>query len=117
MIVGHGVPADVLGAIDARSREFFALPDEEKNRYARVEGVYRGFTASQGSALAASRDIETPPDLCELFTVNRFDDPEVARRAGYRPGREAFFAPNVWPERPAGFRDAYEAYYAVMTTQ
>jgi isopenicillin N synthase-like dioxygenase len=115
LVVGnHGVDASSIAGIENAAREFFALPDEEKLRCTRTGGAYRGYTPSQRSALAASRDVETPPDLCELFTINRFDDPDVAARAGFRAGRESFFAPNVWPERPPGFRAAFEHYYAVM---
>ena len=79
-------------------------------------GAYRGFTPSQTSALALSRENESLPDLCEMYTVNRFDDPDVARRAGLREGREGFFAPNIWPDpdRLPGFKEAFETYYAVM---
>lgn len=114
VVTGHGVDPGCIADLDAAARAFFALPLAEKMRYARTDGIYRGYTPAEGSALAASRDVETPPDLCELYTVNRFDDPDVAVRAGYKPGREAFFAPNVWPEQPAGFQEAFEAYYAAM---
>ena len=116
VITGHGVPDGVVEHIDATSRAFFALPEQEKMTYAGPSGVYRGLTPCQESALALSREDESLPDLCELFTVNRFDDPEVALRAGLREGREGFFAPNIWPDpqRAPGFREAFETYYAVM---
>ena len=116
VITGHGVSDEVVENIDAMSRAFFALPEEEKMTYVGPAGVYRGLTPSQASALALSREDESLPDLCELFTVNRFDDPEVALRAGLREGREGFFAPNIWPDpdRLPGFKEAFETYYAVM---
>lgn len=114
VITGHGVADEVIAGIEGSAREFFALPEDEKLRAAGPDGVFRGFTPAQASALALSRDVETPPDLCELYTINRFDDPEAAERAGLREGREGFFAPNIWPEEPAGFQPAAEAYYAVM---
>ena len=116
VITGHGVDDGVVQRIDAASRRFFSLPHEEKLAYVGTTGVYRGFTPSQGSALALSRDDESLPDLCELYTINRFDDPEVAQRAGRREGREGFFAPNIWPdpERVPDFKEAFEAYYEVM---
>ena len=116
VITGHGVPDEAVYGIDATSRAFFALPEEEKRAYVGPPGVYRGFTPSQASALALSRDDESLPDLCELYTVNRFDDPDAALRAGLREGREGFFAPNIWPdpERVPGFKEAFETYYAVM---
>jgi isopenicillin N synthase-like dioxygenase len=114
MITGHGVPDSVLAAIDDTARQFFALPHEEKMHCAPGPGVFRGYTPPEGAALAQSRDVETAADLTEAFSINRFDDIEVARRSGLREGREGFFAPNIWPERPDGFKDVFEAYYAVM---
>ena len=75
---------------------------------------FEAISPSEASALAASLDIETPPDLCEVFCVNRFDDPADATRAGLRAGREAFFAPNIWPQDLAGFKTAWTTYYAAM---
>ena len=116
VITGHGVPAEVVHQIDDAARRFFALPDDEKLDYVAPPGIYRGFTPSQGSALALSRENESMPDLCELYTVNRFDDPEVAVRSGLREGREHFFAPNIWPrpDHVPGFKEALETYYEVM---
>ena len=116
VITGHGVTDEVVHRIDDASRRFFALPHDEKLEYAAPPGVYRGFTPSEASALALSREDESLPDLCELYTVNRFDDPEVARRAGLREGREGFFVPNIWPrsDHVPGFKEAFETYYEVM---
>ena len=116
VITGHGVSGDVVRQIDDASRRFFALPHDVKLDYVAPPGVYRGFTPSEASALALSREDESLPDLCELYTVNRFDDPEVAARAGLREGREGFFVPNVWPspDHVPGFKDAFETYYEVM---
>ena len=114
MITGHGVADGVLTAIEDTSRQFFSLRHEEKMRYAAGPGVFRGYTPPGGAALAKSRDVETAPDLTEAFSINRFDDVDVARRSGLREGREAFFAPNIWPERPYGFKHAFETYYTVM---
>lgn len=114
VVVGHGVPPEVIADLDREARAFFALPYDEKMHTSSEGGVYRGFMPSKASALALSRDVVTLPDLCELYTINRFDDPDTARRAGLREGREGFFAPNVWPERPEGFRAAFERYYGEM---
>ena len=116
VITGHGVPEEVVRRIDVVSRAFFALPHDEKMAHVGAPGIYRGFTPSQASALALSREDESLPDLCELYTVNRFDDPETARRSGLREGREGFFAPNIWPgaDLVPGFKEAFETYYEVM---
>ena len=116
VITGHGVPEHVIGDTDAAARRFFALPHREKMELVCATSNRRGFKPLQSSALALSRGEQTPPDLAELFLVNRFDDQEAARRAGLREGREDFFAPNVWPDPGLvpGFKEAFEAYYAVM---
>jgi isopenicillin N synthase-like dioxygenase len=113
IITGHGVPEPVLRNIEGTARQFFSLPQEEKMR-SRTTSGFRGYAPAGHDALARSRNVRTPPDLCEFFAVNRFDDPEAARRAGLRQGRELFFSPNIWPRSPAGFRAAFEAYYAAM---
>ena len=114
VVTGHGISNEVIRSIEATSREFFSLPDGEKIRYIGDPGVFRGYTPIETSTLALSRDIVTLPDLCEAFSINRFDDHEVAVQSGLQKGREAFFAPNIWPERPEGFKGAFEAYYGVM---
>lgn len=114
IVTGHGVSDEVIKDIETSSREFFSLPHKEKIRYIGGPGVYRGFTPIETSTLALSRDISTPPDLCEAFSINRFDDREVALRSGLREGREDFFVPNIWPEKPEGFKDTFEEYYGVM---
>ena len=120
VITGHGVPEEVVGRVDAAARRLFALPLAEKMAWARASDNLRGYVPLKSSALALAHDEVTPPDLAELYTVGRFDDPAAAVRAGHRegqdPGRSAFFAPNVWPdpERVPDFREALIACYAVL---
>jgi isopenicillin N synthase-like dioxygenase len=115
VITGHGVPAIAVEAVHEQAHEFFALPLEEKLRYSpEVSWYFRGYEAVGGSALARSAGEESPPDLCELFRVSRFDDPAMATAAGSQPGLEYFFAPNIWPDRPSGLRDALVAYYGYL---
>jgi len=113
IITGHGIPEPVVSSIENSARAFFSLPQKEKMR-SRTTSGFRGYAPARHDALARSRDVRTPPDLCEFFAVNRFDDPEAARRAGLRRGRELFFSPNIWPRRPVSFRAAFETYYAAM---
>ncbi|MEQ8516434.1 MAG: 2OG-Fe(II) oxygenase family protein, partial [Chromatocurvus sp.] len=114
VITGHGVSPSIIADLQAASRCFFNLPEEEKRRWMPPSPyLFRGFFPIQSSALAGSLDVETPPDLCEVFAVNRFDDRAAAAAAGCREDREAFFAPNIWPE-VEGFRAAWTAYYAAM---
>ena len=98
----------------AASWNYFNLPEDDKRRWMPPSPyVFRGYFPIQSSALAGSLDVETPPDLCEVFAVNRFDDPADATAASLREGREGFFAPNIWPD-VEGFREAWTDYYRAM---
>ena len=112
VITGHGVAESVVSGAEDAARGFFALSEEEKVRSVPMAGTWWGFTPARGTALALAHDIETPPDLCETYSVSRFDNVVAAPDPG--DGRGAFIAPNVWPDRPAAFQPAFEAYYAAM---
>lgn len=115
VIGGHGVDGEVIAAADAASRRFFALPFEEKVRYApAVPWFFRGYERPGGSSLGRTIGLDAPPDLVELFRVSRFDDPDAAASAGHRPGLEYFFCPNIWPDEPAELRPALMAYYRAL---
>ncbi|HEY8524325.1 MAG TPA: 2-oxoglutarate and iron-dependent oxygenase domain-containing protein [Acidimicrobiales bacterium] len=109
LLSGHGIPAETADAVLDTCQAFFDLPLEEKRRYKVADpAANRGFTEMGEEALAYSRGEpaeESPPDLFEAFTMGRSptSDPyyDVHRRD---------FAPNVWPERPAGLREAARAY-------
>ena len=120
VITGHGVADDLVRRVDAASRRLFGLPLDEKMAWARASDNLRGYVPLRSSTLALAHDEVTPPDLSELYTVGRFDDPAAAVRAGFREGqdagRSAFFAPNVWPdpERVPYFREALTACYGML---
>ena len=120
VITGHGVSGDLVQRVDSASRRLFARPLDEKMTWARQADNLRGYVPLRSSALALAHDEVTPPDLAELYTVSRFDDPATAVRAGFQEGqdegRSAFFAPNVWPdpERVPDFREALTACYTVL---
>ena len=120
VITGHGVPDDLVQRVDSASRRLFSLPLDEKMSWARQTDNLRGYVPLKSSALALAHDEVTPPDLAELYSVSRFDDPAAAVRAGYHQGqdeaRSAFFAPNVWPDsgRVPDFREALTACYGVL---
>ena len=115
IVTGHGVPGDTIAEMCETSQTFFSQPVQ--TRVAAMPPspyIFRGYFPSEASALAASLDIETPGDLCEVYCINRFDNPTDAIAAGLKAGREAFFAPNIWPEGIQGFKAAWTAYYAAM---
>ncbi len=108
VITGHGVPAEVLDDMCAVSREFFALPLEEKMRVAfPAPEVIRGYEP------VPDPDGEfRAPNQMESFLINRLDTlhdyPEGS------PQARLWRWPNLWPERPATLRPVWERYYREM---
>jgi len=82
---GHSVDAALIEASYARAADFFALPNAEKRRYC---GALRGYTPF-GTEHARDNPL---PDLKEFWQI------------GHEAGGEH---PNVWPERPAAFRETF----------
>ena len=87
LITGHGVPDELRDGTRALCREFFALPDGEKQPYA-VNTGGRGWMPPGEQATGRSEGGVAPPDLKETFAFGS-DDP-----AG---GDPFFFRPNVYP--------------------
>ena len=115
MISGHGVSPDLIAEADGLSRAFFDLPLDDKMRIAIGNGgrTQRGYRRMGGTVLARSLGDEAPSDLREQFVAGPEPDPADAY---YRqPGAAPFFPQNVWPERPAGLRRAWTAYYGAAT--
>jgi isopenicillin N synthase-like dioxygenase len=109
--VNHGLDPDVVGAAFEALDGFFALPLEEKLRWVPPDpAVNRGYAPEGTEALAYSLGRPSPPDLFEAFNLGPDDaddaDPAVVAE------RHRFFAPNLWPDRPAGFRAALTEYFA-----
>jgi isopenicillin N synthase-like dioxygenase len=94
VISDHGLDEAAVAALLDDMRAFFALPDAEKRRW-RVENGkgQRGYTPF-GVEIAKGADAV---DLKEFWHVGR----ELA--AGHPMA--AAMPPNLWPDRPAGFRD------------
>lgn len=114
VIVGHGVSPDLISRMYATTAEFFLQPDDEKLKYLSPVGTAtrRGFSRNNYSA--ASRGEETPPDLCEFFTMNRLGEPGIARRDTLGSQFDQVAAPNVWPSTPPAFREVWLEYFAEM---
>ncbi|RDI69059.1 isopenicillin N synthase family dioxygenase [Nocardia pseudobrasiliensis] len=112
VIIGHGVPQELIDRTYATTAALFALSDEEKDAIAArpgFGGLFRSTTA------ARTRDNDTPPDLAELFGVHVKGDLPEAERAElgdeWLPARVA----NLWPTKPAEFRGIWNEYIDAMT--
>ncbi|MGK5638863.1 isopenicillin N synthase family dioxygenase [Streptomyces sp. URMC 126] len=112
VVVGHDVPRDLIRRMHAVTRAFFELPDTEKDKVAHRPGVsgYRRL----GGTTAHSIDRPSPPDLCEAFAVHVTGDLDTAERARLGDRWATWTLANVWPERPADFRDVWLAYLAAV---
>ncbi|HUE47557.1 MAG TPA: 2-oxoglutarate and iron-dependent oxygenase domain-containing protein [Aestuariivirgaceae bacterium] len=114
MIVGHGVPQSAIAELLALSADFFDQPLEEKMRWSPPSrSIFRGYSRLASEAVAYTVGAESPPDLREYFMINRLDRP--GDEAYYRdPAAVDLFHPNIWSDRPAGFREAFSAHYRRM---
>jgi isopenicillin N synthase-like dioxygenase len=114
VLTGHDVSDGAVLSLLQKAKQFFEQPEATKRLSMPPSPyIFRGYFPIQTSALAGSLGVETPPDLCEVFAVNRFDDQAVAVDAGMKEGREGFFAPNIWPDIE-GFDAVWTQYYDAM---
>jgi isopenicillin N synthase-like dioxygenase len=101
-IAGAGVGEDLFERLLRVTKQFFALPLEEKMRsYIGLSRCHRGYVPIGEEGLGDEK-----PDLKEAFDTALdlpADDPD------YLAGNP-MLGPNVWPEIP-GFADAVTAYY------
>ncbi len=114
-VTGHSVDDEVVDATYRMAKEFFALPEESKSSAAQpAPDQVRGWSGVGKEGLSYSLGEEAPGDLKEKIDIGPFD---VDRTDPYFTNEVAgpHFAPNVWPEKPEGFRDAWETYFATMS--
>jgi isopenicillin N synthase-like dioxygenase len=103
VIRDHGIPQELIDRAEAKSKEFFALPDDVKRAY-KIEGGggARGYTPF-GTEKAKDAQIF---DLKEFWHVGR-SLPDGHPLAEY-------MAPNVWPSEVEGFRETFTELYAAF---
>jgi isopenicillin N synthase-like dioxygenase len=92
---GHGVDWSHL---DTLAREFFTLPEDEKHRIAMVKAgaAWRGFFPVGGELTSGK------PDRKEgIYFGEELGSGDARVQAGW-----PMHGANLWPERPAGLRDA-----------
>lgn len=101
MVRDHGIDAGLVERGWALTRDFFELPDKEKQSYCLEElAGARGYTPF-GREIAKGAAAH---DLKEFWHVGR-DLPDGHALAGVMP-------PNIWPSRPDGFRETFGALFA-----
>ena len=102
LVRDHGIDAGLIDRAWALTEQLFALSEAEKRSYfdPAMAGA-RGYTPF-GTEIAKGAKVS---DLKEFWHVGR-DLPEGS------PLADASMPPNVWPARPAGFREVFEELYA-----
>jgi isopenicillin N synthase-like dioxygenase len=110
-ITGHGVPPDLMARIQDRSRQFFDLPVDVKNRYRRQQSnLFRGYFGLGGISESHAQGKSAPRDFTEKFIVCRepadTSDPYYQTETGRR-----IFAPTNWPTEIPDFRATLKEYY------
>lgn len=108
IIANHGVPTAVTTAAWQAARQFFDRPLAEKSALVPdTRDGTRGYFPVQRETLSRSRGVPGEADEKEAFSTGPLRD--ESSTAG------AFFAgENRWPDKPAGFRDAWTDYYRAM---
>ena len=110
ILSGHGLDQTVIERAFERSRAFFDLPRGEKDRWHPTgPSRQRGFHGFATRGLAYTLGEDAPPDLRETFFLGPVDDhreyfanlPEAANA----------YAPNIYPDAPAGAAEALVAIY------
>jgi isopenicillin N synthase-like dioxygenase len=109
-LMGHGVAARKVDAAFAVTREFHALPLDDKLRL-RANRHNVGYMPVNGYVSRSSRiSTSNKPNLVEAFFVKRdlpLDHPDVV-------ADKLFRGANQWPEELPSFRPAVNAYCAAM---
>jgi isopenicillin N synthase-like dioxygenase len=114
VIAGHGVPPDLIAAVDEVSREFFDLSLAEKMRVVRpAPDITRGYIPMEGESVARSRGDYAPGDLNESLMIGPVDVGSDAYYVSAAAGKH--FASNLWPKRPEALRDIYTTYSRAMS--
>ncbi|MGW0038518.1 isopenicillin N synthase family dioxygenase [Gordonia sp. NPDC003376] len=99
-LVGHGIPADRIAAVLTLAREFFALPDEQKNTISQLGSPqFRGYSRLGGELTNGQVDWREQIDIGP-------DRPVIDDAEGYWNLQ----GPNLWPGEPAGFREVFESW-------
>ncbi|GAA4767477.1 isopenicillin N synthase family oxygenase [Stakelama sediminis] len=103
MVADHGIDAALIDRAWQMTRAFFDLPEAEKRGYF-VEGGggARGYTPYKTEIAKGAEHV----DLKEFWHVGR----ELAR--GHRFAAD--MPDNIWPDRPAGFRDTFLELFAAF---
>ena len=112
VLTGHGIDRELRQRALDVSKAFFDLPEDEKRICHNVPGTFLGYNPLAAERVAYSHGIETAPDLKANYTIGR---PQIDQSDPYYTGPvgRTVFPPDVWPSRPADFKDILVEYFKV----
>jgi isopenicillin N synthase-like dioxygenase len=99
VLADHGIPDDLIARAEQKAREFFALPEETKRKYALSQGGARGYTPFGIETAKGHKAF----DLKEFWHVGR----ELPQGHAFAD----IMAANVWPEEVPGFKETFLELY------
>ncbi|WP_300974280.1 2-oxoglutarate and iron-dependent oxygenase domain-containing protein [Sphingomonas sp. LHG3406-1] len=95
VLADHGIPDDLIARAEEKAKDFFALPEETKRKYALGAGGARGYTPFGIETAKGAK----AHDLKEFWHVGR----ELAAGHKFRD----VMADNVWPDEVPGFKETF----------
>ncbi|HVI99760.1 MAG TPA: 2-oxoglutarate and iron-dependent oxygenase domain-containing protein [Sphingomonas sp.] len=105
IVADHGIDQRLIDRAWQQTEALFGLPDDEKRRYhIPGGGGARGYTPFKTEIAKGASVV----DLKEFWHVGR-DLPD-----GHKYAKD--MAPNVWPDRPEGFRETFLELFAAFDT-
>jgi isopenicillin N synthase-like dioxygenase len=104
LVVGHGIPDDLIADTRRAYLEFFALPAEQKATVKMPTLGMAGWAPMGMEANGYSFGHETPPDLKESYRLGAHE----------LTGRVAQRGANQYPTEPAGFHETVLRYMAAV---
>lgn len=99
-LTGHGIPDAQIDEVLSLARAFFSLPAEQKNEISQLKSPqFRGYSRLGGELTNGKVDWREQLDIGpERSTID---------------GAEGYWrlqGPNLWPQKPSGFRSAFESW-------
>jgi isopenicillin N synthase-like dioxygenase len=114
MVVGHGVPQQLITETRQRAIDFFALPDAEKMQVQRPpQKISRGYNWVGDRSVAYSMGQAAPPDIQEAFAFGAEGIAALAAQVDKTSAQ--MYAPNIWPQHPHDFKEVMLSYHAAIS--
>lgn len=114
IITGHGIDPAILERVDRLWRGWFAAPVEQKQACASHPGLFRGYIDNSAIGRTYSDGAEHPPDLREVYFMNRPDPLPAAYLEQFGPLSAYLGAANLWPADAPDLRESLETCYRAM---